>query len=321
MESTRAQPKVWIVVLTWNRAEAVISCLISLRALIYGNLEVLVVDNHSTDDTVERLASIFPGEKIIVNDRNMGYTGGNNVGLRYALSQGADYVLLLNNDCTVHPRLVDELVGVAEQDPGIAVVGCKNLHHDDRRVVWAAWERVDYGPLLTRIYGRWQWDRPAFSRQRDVESVVGCGYLWRAAALEDVGPLDTEFFGYHEDVDWCYRARQKGWRVVYAGAAELYHRGGLSSEPKYENHMPVMYFLGRNGVLFARKHGSAWDLSRLAFNSVLGSLRRWLRARQRGVASREPEFWQGFWDGLRRRNRHVEFRVGDESSNVWTLIG
>ena len=303
-----ASPLVWIVIVTWNRVDAIISCLISLNALTYPNFRVVVVDNGSTDGTVERLRAIFPKLDIIANARNQGYTCGNNAGVLHALQRGAEYVLMINNDTKVHSALIDELVAVAESDPRIAVVGAKALWAHQPRRIWAAWCELTYGPMLTRVYGRNTVDSPFYQHVRDVEQVVGCGYMWRRTALEDVGLLDTDFFGYHEDVDWCYRARKQGWRVVYAGLAIIYHLGSLSSRTQFREHMPTMYFLGRNAVLFTKKHANLWRLVQITCTSAVGSAQRAVAGWSATTTRAEVMFWQGFWDGLANRNRQANFR-------------
>jgi hypothetical protein len=303
------QPKVFIIVLTWNRVHAVINCLLSLNSLKYDNFEVLVVDNASEDGTVQRLREIFPGLQIIVNERNLGYTGGNNIGIRYALQKGADYVLLLNNDSITHPGLLNELIAVAESDPTIAVAGAKNMRADNPRVIWGAWAKVTYSATLTTIYGANKLDSPKYCRVKDVEQVVGCGYMWRCKALEDIGLLDTNFFGYHEDVDWCFRARKAGWRIVFVGTAIVYHQGSLSSSPSYKKCMPVMYFLARNAILFTRKHGNFLKLLKLLFNSITGSIRRCRNKRIKNRFAAELQFWQGVWDGFQNHNRQIDFHA------------
>jgi GT2 family glycosyltransferase len=303
------RPKVYVIIVTWNRADAVVRCVLSQNLLTYPNVEVVVVDNHSEDDTVERLCSIFPELTVLVNERNLGYTGGNNVGIQWGLSRGADYFFILNNDAIVDPRVLDELVRVAESDRRIAVVGAKNVVMHNSKMLWAAWGDITYGPTLTRVHGRWKRDGRSYRRIRDVDHVVGNGFMWRREALESIGLLDTNFFGYHEDVDWCYRAKRAGWRVVYVGSAIVRHEGSLSSNPHFESRMPAMYFIGRNAVLFTKKHAGALRLAQLTFTSLAGSIWRYVPATWKGYKTGERLFWQGFWDGLWNRNRLGEFRV------------
>jgi GT2 family glycosyltransferase len=301
-------PHVFVNVLTWNRVDAVVSCLLSLNALTYESYSLLVIDNHSEDGTVERLRALFPDLTVLVNERNLGYTGGHNVGIRYALEHGADFILFLNNDIAVHPHLIENLLAVALSDPRIAVVGAKNMAYGSQHLIWAAWAQLTYGPLLTRVHGRNRVDGPRYRQVRDVDQVIGNGYMWRREALADVGLLDTDYFGYHEDVDWCYRAQARGWRVVYAGDAIVYHRGGLSADPTYGKSMPVMYFLGRNGLLFARKHNGFWRMLQVSVNALRGSLQRLVQAPCRQRLQAEKQFWRGFWDAMHGRNSQLDFR-------------
>jgi GT2 family glycosyltransferase len=303
------RPKVCIIIVTWNRADAVVRCVLSQNLLTYPNVEVVVVDNHSSDGTVERLHSVFPELTVIANERNLGFTGGNNAGIRWGLERSADYFFILNNDAIVDPNVLDELVRVAESDRRIAVVGAKNVVMHNSKLLWAAWGDVTYGPTLTRVHGRSKWDGRKYRQNRDVDHVVGNGFMWRREALESIGLLDTNFFGYHEDVDWCYRAKKAGWRVVYVGSAIVRHEGSLSSNPHFESRMPAMYFIGRNAVLFTKKHGGILRLAQLTVNSLAGSIWRYVPATWKGYKTGERLFWQGFWDGLWNRNRLSEFRV------------
>jgi GT2 family glycosyltransferase len=308
-EVKQSAPLIYAIILTWNRRDEVLGAVRSLARLSYRNFVPIVVDNASEDDTIEVLRAAFPDVKILANNRNLGYTGGNNVGIRYALEQGAEYVMLLNNDARVHRFLIDRLLAVMQSDERIAVVGPKNLYEHNPDWIWGAWAEVSYGPMLTRIHGRNELDGPKFAGIRDVDQVIGCGYLWRRAALEDIGLLDTQFFGYHEDVDWCWRARRRAWRVVFCGDAIVYHKGGVSTDKRYRRAMPVMYFLGRNAILFTRKHGTGWDMARILLNSIRGSLSRSVRDGRGRITKREQEFLRGILDGLRGRNSQSAFHA------------
>jgi hypothetical protein len=131
---------------------------------------------------------------------------------------------------------------------------------------------------------------------RDVDAAIGNGYLWRRAALERVGLLDETLFGYHEDIDWCERARRDGWRVVYAGTAAIVHRGGSSSRPEHARVFPARYFLGRNAVRFTRRYGGA--AQRLRFAALCGGAvaarlaRAVLRGDRAGIAQ-ERDYARG----------------------------
>src|SRR5262245_45942236 len=232
-------------------------------------------------------------------EKNLGFCGGNNRGIRDALSGGADYVLLLNNDTEMHPELVTELVRVAQSDTRIGAVGAMNLRLEHPAEVWGAYGELTYGKELVHVIGKGEHDGPAYHVVRDVDWVIGNGIMMSRTALESVGGFDEGFFGYHEDVDWCTRARQQGFRIVFNGNAIIFHKGFGASDPRRPIPFPVLYFLGRNGIYFARKHGSPWQRIRfctLFLAEVAGLLAGSIVRRER----LKPHLWRlrGFADGV-----------------------
>jgi hypothetical protein len=306
-------PRVVLLILTWNRRDDVLRCLASLGRLVYENYVAVLIDNASADGTVEVVKLRYPHLVTLQNPRNLGYAGGNNAGIRWALEHGADYVLILNMDTEVTPSLITQLVEVAEQDDRIAVVGCRNLQMDDSTRLWGAYGRLTYGPFVVRSEGAGCLDGPFWQTVKDVDSVIGNGYLWRRAAIESVGLLDESFFAYHEDLDWCLRARRAGYRVVYAGTAAIFHKGTACTEGARSG--PRWYLLGRNGVHFVRKHGRVSEKVRfivscgaaLAFRLARSAVHR-LRiddpdSRRRGAAEWDVQikYVEGIVDALRHR--------------------
>jgi GT2 family glycosyltransferase len=313
-------PKVVLLILTWNRRDDVLRCVASLARSDYPNLVPIVIDNASEDDSVAALRACHPDLLVIENRTNRGYAGGNNVGLEWAMKEDAEYVQIINSDTEVTADMTSAMVRVAETDPRIAVIGCRNLLLEDPGRLWGGYGILDYGPFVVRTAGRGEPDGPRWQSVCDADWVIGNGYLWRSAALGRIGLLDENFFGYHEDVDWCVRARKAGYRIVYAGTAAILHRGGSSSDASHARRFPASYFLGRNGVLFARKHATGRQKARFAALCGGAFVVRWLRAvllcmlpsgtraRARGRAelARENEFLHGLADGL--CGRPIPFR-------------
>jgi GT2 family glycosyltransferase len=292
-----------LLILTWNRRDDVLRCAASL-ARLRGDVTPVVIDNASQDDTVAALRDRFPQLPVIENAANLGYAAGNNVGLRWALERGAEYVQLINSDTEVTEGLTAELVRVAESEPRIAVVGCRNVLMEDPGRLWGAYSALTYGPFLVRSVGAGAADGPAWRGIRDVDAVIGNGYLWRRAALEQVGLLDETLFGYHEDVEWCERARRAGWRVVYAGTAAIIHRGGSASAPGHARVFPARYFLGRNAVRFVRRYARPIDRVRFAVTCGAALAARAARAalaRDSRALAQEREYLRGLADGWRDR--------------------
>ena len=292
------QPSVAVIVLNWNGTADTVECVQSLLLLDYRAVEIVIVDNGSRPPAATDLSRRFPTATCLQVERNLGYAGGNNVGIRYALEKGHDYVFVLNNDTVVQPGCITAAVEVAESDPSIGVVGMKIIAMDDPARVWVAFGQVTYRQGLVRLIGYYWLDDGRFDQQRDVEWVAGTAMLFRRRALEEVGLFDEEFFAYHEDVDWCASARDRGFRVVFAPQAIIYHKGHQSSGGKgYVT--PRQYLAGRNMILFVRKHANA--LQRLKFAVfVLGTLpaqflRRLLANEHQGVIMKS----RGMLSGLR----------------------
>jgi len=309
-------PFVVVIVPTWNRREEVLACVGSLLASSYDRFAVVVVDNGSVDGTAAALAERH-GDAVTVlrNETNLGYAGGNNVGIRWAMQRGAEYVCLVNNDAETPADFLAALVAAASSDARIGAVGGRNLEIGSPSRLWGAYGVLSYGPFVVHMAGQGSADGPQWRVRKDVDWVIGNGSLWRCAAIAEVGLLDENLFAYHDDVDWSVRFRRAGWRVVYAGEVAIRHRGGGSSDPRREHFFPLPYFLGRNGILFVRKHAGPGDLLRYAFWSNAAMLGRWVRAAASRLLPFVPQrdrnghrYWdwevsyaRGVLDGLRGR--------------------
>jgi hypothetical protein len=233
-------------------------------------------------------------------DRNRGYAGGNNFGMRYALDRGHDYVFILNNDTIVEPDFLARAVEVAESDPSIAVVGIKIMAWDRPDRVWVAYGDLTYRHSLVRLVGYYGRDDGRYDAQRDVDWIPGTAMLLPRRALERIGLFDERFFAYHEDVDWCTLAREQGMRVVFAPSARITHKGHRSSGGKgYLT--PRQYLAGRNMVLFVRKHARWHQALRFALLNLatlpFQFVRRLITAEQQGVIMKV----RGMLDGWRDR--------------------
>ncbi|HEY8515152.1 MAG TPA: glycosyltransferase family 2 protein [Candidatus Binatia bacterium] len=294
------RPRVAVVVLDWNGGEDALACVASVLESRYRPLDVWLVDNASRAPVLEEARRRHPELRTIANPRNLGYAGGNNVGIRAALEEGAQYVLVLNNDARAEPDTIAEMVAVARRDPKIAAVGAKVLRLDDPTRLWMAWGEVTYRQSLVRLVGEDAPDGPQFDVERDVDWVSGAAILLARPALEAIGLFDEEFFAYHEEVDWCASARERGFRVVYAPRAVVRHRGESSSGGR-SFVSRKQYLTARNMVRFVRKHASRaqrWRFAAfVAATLPLSYLRRLPRGEAEGVVLK----LRGFADALSGR--------------------
>lgn len=298
--SSEKWPRVAVIVLNWNGLADTLECLASLEQSDYPNAELVVVDNGSRTDPRQAILTRFPKVTYIGLPENIGYAGGNNAGIRYALEHGHEYVFVLNNDTIVEPGAIRCAVEVARQDPRIAAVGVKVLAWEDPSRVWVAYGQVTYRQGLVRLIGYYWRDDERFARQQDVDWVPGTAILLTRKALEEVGLFDEEFFAYHEDVDWCTSARKKGYRIVFAPQGRILHKGhGSSGGKRYVS--PRQYLAGRNMVLFVRKHATPLQKCKfVAFQLLtlpLQYLRRTLSGEQAGVTFKV----RGMIDALRKK--------------------
>jgi GT2 family glycosyltransferase len=274
-------PRVAIIVLNWNGLVDTLECLESLSHLDYPAYEVVVVDNGSTDGSVPAIRARCPEVAIIETGKNLGYTGGNNAGLRYALVHQAGYFLLLNNDTEVAPDFLHQLVEVAEADPRIGVVGPTIYYHDLPNVIWSAGGAIDWRRGSTRMVGLDEREAGQFGIEpRSVDFVTGCAMLVRREVVEHVGMLDERFFAYYEEVEWCVRIARAGYKVVHVPMAKVWHK----ISPSTQEDLPfVHYYMTRNRLLFLRTTGASWWVwGRVLLTEYLRTLISWsVRARWR----------------------------------------
>ncbi|MGK9451004.1 glycosyltransferase family 2 protein [Acidithiobacillus caldus] len=284
---TQNQPIVYIILLNWNGWQNTAACLDSLKRLEYANYHVLMVDNGSSDDSVVHIRASHPGVTILETGRNLGYSGGCNVGIRRALEEDADYVWLLNNDTIVDPNALSAMVRTAEADTRVGAVGSVLYYLDnpERIQAWGG-GRVFFWTgrsrhILNPVHGA----GPHY--------LTGTSILLRRHALDDTGLLDEKtFFMYWEDVDFSFRLRKAGWRLAVADKSIVLHREHAATG----KHSPLLdYYYSESAALFFRRYAPipAWPI----FIGVLGRLAK------RGFRGNLPGFvatLRGSFAGLRK---------------------
>jgi len=246
------RPKVSVIVLNLNNHKDTQDCLKSIQRVEYPNFDVIVVDNGSSDDSCSRLRSEFPDTELLASKENLGFAGGNNLGIEYALQHGAAYILLLNNDTVVDPDFLNQLVQVAETDVRIGILSPKILYEADPQRIWYAGGDVKYGSGTCRHLGLDQLDQEGkFSRVKDTDFITGCAMVIRSKTLLDIGGLDSKLFAYWEDADFCMRARKAGYRCVFVPTARVWHKVSRTSG----NRSPfTLYLTTRNQLIWVTKH-------------------------------------------------------------------
>ena len=252
-----AAPRVWIVPVNFNGLEDTRKCLRSLAALT-SPASVVVVDNASNEDPTSTLQQEFPSVQLIRNPVNAGWSGGNNAGIRFALGRGADFILLLNNDTTVHPELVARLLAAAEAHPECGIIGPVIRYMDEPELAMTDGTRFNR-PGYPGFFQR----QPVPEREAVVEEtdiVNGCCMMVRAAVFERIGLIDDRFFLIHEEADFCLRAREAGWSCGILAEGLVWHKGSTSF--KRSGKRWQRYYDTRNLGLLLAKHQARFRTGR-----------------------------------------------------------
>jgi GT2 family glycosyltransferase len=233
------------VVLNWNGGDDTLAALGSL-----AGMDTICVDNGSSDGSDVAVEQGFPDVELVRTGKNLGYAGGNNVGVGRALERGADWVLLLNNDAVAEPGLPEALAGAADARPDAGLLACKVLFPDGLTIQYAgadfrAW--LGYSGRL-RGYG----ERDRFHEAGDVGRVDGAAFAVSRAAIERAGLLDERLFAYVEDVEWSLRIRRAGFAAVFVPDARVRHKGSASSGGRSST--TGLYYSTRNTIVVAERH-------------------------------------------------------------------
>ncbi len=253
-------PLVYVVILNWNRREDTLNCLHAVLSMDYAPMHVLLVDNASSDGTVEAVRQAFPQVEVLVNPQNLGFAGGMNQGLGVAVQRAAPYVLLLNNDTVVEEDMLRRLVETAGGDSRIGIVSPYIYYPGRKRVWFAGAYRRRFWPGI-RMPGYGLKDRPRYHRRRYTDYVTGCAMLLRSETVRQVGFFETDYFMYHEDLDLCERVRRAGWRIVLEPTAVMEHIGSASTG---ERSPEKWFYLARCIVPFYQRY-YRWPRLSLAF--------------------------------------------------------
>jgi hypothetical protein len=238
------------IVLAWNHISDTIECIASLLKSNYRNLQITLVDNGSIDGTAGIIVEKFPEVRVLRIENNVGVAQGYNFGLEYAIEDGADYFIVMNNDTIASPGLVSELVRALDSEPEAGMLMPKIFvaNEDDNRL-WCVGARWCKFPPSLKLIGAGESDSHHFNQVRDLEFAPGCCLLMTRVALEQVGLFDSEYFFYFEDWDLSARFRAGGYKILFIPQAHLWHKVSVSSLKSGKPNQ-WWYFMGKGSVRF-----------------------------------------------------------------------
>lgn len=255
--------KIAIIVLNYNGRKDTLECVQSLAKVKkdYFQVEIIVVDNGSGDDSAKALSKL-DNIDLILNDQNLGYSGGNNVGIKKALSKNANFIFILNNDTLVDKNILVNLVhGASFGDiisPKIYFAGGFEFHKerygnkDQGKVIWYAGGKIDWPNIIGRHLGVDEVDKGQFGKRREIDLATGAALFIKRQVFEKIGFFDEKYFLYLEDMDFCVRAKKAGFKIIFEPGAIVWHKNASSSGGSGS---PLQdYYITRNRLLFALRH-------------------------------------------------------------------
>lgn len=238
-------PKVAIIILNWNGFNDTVECLNSLKKITYPNYQIIVVDNGSDNNEYEKIKNKFGDDvKLIKNNQNLGFTGGNNTAIEQILKENnSDYILLLNNDTVVKENFLNELINYAAINKSVGIFGPKIFY-------WQKNIIQSMGGIINFYLGKVK-NLKHYDKSQVIDYVPGCALLIKTAVIKKIGLLEEKYFAYWEEVDWCVRAKKAGYGVKVVPSAIIWHKEYASGTGDFAD-----YQITRNKIWFMKKHAS-----------------------------------------------------------------
>ena len=248
------QPLVYIILINWNGLDDTLECLESLKKISYKNYKIIVVDNGSKNNQADVIKHNFPNIELIKNEENKGFVIANNQGIRLAVENDADYILLLNNDTVVKRNFLNILIDYGEKNKKVGILGPKILYYNSEKV-WSMGGKISYLTGISIMIGKGK-DTKEYNKIIEPDFVTGCAMLIKKEIIKKIGLLDPIYFAYYEDSDYCFRVKKAGYKIKVVPESTIWHKKSASAGIKGSNKItPTQAYLwARNGIVFGRKN-------------------------------------------------------------------
>lgn len=290
-------PELSVILVNYKRPQDTIDCIHSLHKSTFKDFEIIVIENGSGDGSREKIQKTYPSIQLIESPTNVGFAEGNNIGIRAALESDCRFILLLNNDTVVDPNALAMMMSTMNTHPGAGIVGGKIFYFDKPNVLWFAGGWFNPHSAFSGHYGIGEEDNGLYDKERTCTLITGCCLLFRRELSVGIGFLDSDYFAYLEDADFCVRATRKEYALYYQPKAIIYHK--VSSTSAWDS-PGYIYFNLRNKIFFLRKNAAfiQWlpHLPRLFYFYLRQFVRLSLKWRD---ATKTRAAWYGLVDGLR----------------------
>lgn len=259
---SKKNKEIHLIILNWNGFQDTFECLTSVQKMRNENIKITVVDNGSTEDDYNKLFSHFPDINLIRSDKNLGFSGGNNLGIKYALDNNSDFILLLNNDTIVEPDFLEPLLKIFEDEENVGIVSPQINYYNEPKKIWSE------GGYISKIRG----SGFAYSDKIKCDSkieygkkdfVSGCCMLIKKDVFQKIGLFDENYFLYLEDADLCVRTTKSGFNIFISNKSRIYHKVSKSTTNKFSE-LPL-YYVTRNRLFFIKKNYPKFTLLTLSY--------------------------------------------------------
>ncbi len=286
MMQDATEKAVYIIVLNYKNLADTVACLASLRKITYNKYRIVVVDNDSRDGSYESLKEQETDCCILQSGENRGYAAGNNIGIRYALEQGADYVCILNNDVEAEPDFLTKLVRYMESAPDVGMTGPVVYEFAERDRIQSAGFSICVGRGSTEplLQGK---TKTAINREKTAEfcdGLSGTCLLVKREVLEKAGLIPENYFLFFEEMEWCLHIRKNGYKLATVLTAAVYHKGSATLK---KTGTLSRYYMARNQALFVRRNGTPLDVFTFLLTDGLGYVFRCLFSSRRELRKME----------------------------------
>ena len=248
--------KIAIIIVNWKQYQLTKLCLYSLQKIKYDNYQIILIDNESNPKELKKIKNQF--DKIITfpNQKNLGFTGANNVGIEYAIKNDFEYVMLINNDTEVEKNFINPLIELLEKNQNFGAAQPLILNYYNRNKVWSA------GGFLNKFFGYTYVIKSPEGIKKNIDWITGCCFFLRTDVIKKIGLLDENFFAYYEDVDWSIRIKNAGYDLAFVKSSVVYHHGSKSSknESNEGTLSPFVHYLNiRNHIFLLRKNKNVFN--------------------------------------------------------------
>ena len=248
--------KIAIIIVNWKQYQLTKLCLYSLQKIKYDNYQIILIDNESNPKELKKIKNQF--DKIITfpDQKNLGFTGANNVGIEYAIKNDFEYVMLINNDTEVEKNFINPLIELLEKNQNFGAAQPLILNYYNRNKVWSA------GGFLNKFFGYTYVIKSPEGIKKNIDWITGCCFFLRTDVIKKIGLLDEKFFAYYEDVDWSIRIKNAGYDLAFVKSSVVYHHGSKSSknESNEGTLSPFVHYLNiRNHIFLLRKNKDVFN--------------------------------------------------------------